>query len=239
MTTGSASGPHSRERRDGVLDLAQTVLAVHDTTDSEETIERLTAYSRTAVGCDDGGVMMAAPRNNYTTSGATSDAVVRAHELQVELDEGPCLAALEEHEAIYRVTDTLTDEPWPKWSAEVAELGYRSVMSVPLSTKTRRYGSLNAYARRPDAFDHDDMAVMLVLARHAAASLAATLDIEGLRRAVDARKMIGIAMGMIMERYGLDADRAFDVLRRLSQAENRKLREVAKDVIEKRRLTGS
>ncbi|RYZ62793.1 MAG: ANTAR domain-containing protein, partial [Proteobacteria bacterium] len=89
------------------------------------------------------------------------------------------------------------------------------------------------------AFDEDDLAVTMILARHASASLAANLDIEGLRKAVDARKLIGIAMGMIMERYDIDADRAFDVLRRISQTENVKLRDVARQVVEQRGLSGA
>ncbi|MBA4609075.1 GAF and ANTAR domain-containing protein [Aeromicrobium sp. Marseille-Q0843] len=218
------------------LNLAHTVLALHEAADSEETLERVAHYSRSAIGCDDAGVMLLLGRHQVDTAGATSDTVARAHELQIKLDEGPCLAALEHSETIYRVEDTLSDTQWPRWSAAVAELGYRSVLSVPLATKSRRYGSLNVYAFEPRAFDHDDMAVMTILARHASTSLAANLDIEGLRRAVDARKLIGIAMGMIMERYGVDADRAFDVLRRLSQSENIKLRDVARQVVEQRGL---
>ncbi|SKB10188.1 GAF and ANTAR domain-containing protein [Aeromicrobium choanae] len=246
MTTDSPAGPPEapgppedaeRTRRRDPLDLAQTVLALHEAADSDETIERIAAYSRAAVGCDDAGVMLLLGRNQVDTAGATSDTVVRAHDLQIKLDEGPCLAALEHTETIYRVEDTTTDTQWPRWSAAVADLGYRSVLSVPLATKSRRYGSLNVYAFEPRAFDQDDMAVTMILARHASASLAANLDIEGLRKAVDARKLIGIAMGMIMERYGIDADRAFDVLRRLSQAENIKLRDVARQVVEDRGLS--
>src|SRR5690606_29442357 len=139
---------------------------------------------------------------------------------------------------IFHVPDAKIEPRWPRWSAAVTDLGFRSVLSVPLATRTRRFGSLNAYAHRPNAFGEDDVAVMSLLARHASVSLAATQNIEGLRKAVDARELIGVAMGLLMERYGLDADRAFDVLRRISQAENVKLRDIAREVVERRGLPG-
>ncbi|GAA3525201.1 transcriptional regulator [Aeromicrobium flavum] len=236
MTTESQSEQPVRAQVPPALDLAQIVLELHETHDSEHTIERVASYAVTAVACDDAGVMISLGRNRVETAGATGEKVHRAHELQIEFDEGPCLDVLEHPDRIHRVSDTTTDPRWPRWGAAVAGLGYRSVVSVPLAKKGHGYGSLNAYAERAQAFDADDVAVMTILARHASAALTVTHDLEGLRKAVDARKLIGIAMGMIMERYDIDADRAFHVLRRLSQAENVKLREVARQVVERRGL---
>ena len=55
-------------------------------------------------------------------------------------------------------------------------------------------------------------------------------------QAVDARKLVGQAMGILMERYDLDSDRAFEVLKRYSQDNNRKLRDVAQELIDTRKL---
>lgn len=57
-------------------------------------------------------------------------------------------------------------------------------------------------------------------------------ELQTLKAALVSRQMIGVAQGMLMLRYGLDLDRAFGVLRRRSQDENRKLRMVADVVIE-------
>lgn len=218
------------------LGLTEEVLALHEAPDSEETVERVVDFAKAAVGCDDAGVLLVHTRRRIETAAATSDTVARAHDLQVELDEGPCLDALEDPSGIYAVQDTTTDERWPRWSAEVAELGYRSVVSVPLATTARRYGSLNVYSAKPDAFDEDDVAVTLVIARHASVALAGTRNLEGLRKAMDARKIIGMAMGLVMARYELEPDRAFDVLRRYSQHHNVKLRDVAQLVVDRRGL---
>jgi GAF domain-containing protein len=181
-------------------------------------------------------VLLIHARGRLQTVAATNEAVTRAHILQVELDEGPCLEAAEDPRTIYRVDDTVTDTQWPRWSAEVAALGFRSVLAVPLATDKRRYGSLNLYSREPRAFDEDDEAIATILARHASVAVAASHEIDGLRSAIDGRKAIGIAMGLLMARYDLDTNTAFNVLRRYSQAHNMKLRDVAELVIAERGL---
>jgi hypothetical protein len=51
--------------------------------------------------------------------------------------------------------------------------------------------------------------------------------------------LIGQAQGILMERFGLSADQSFAVLRRYSQDNNVKLRNVAERIIETRRLPGT
>jgi AmiR/NasT family two-component response regulator len=59
---------------------------------------------------------------------------------------------------------------------------------------------------------------------------------ENLAAAVDARKLVGQAMGILMERFDLDGDRAFAILKRYSQDTNTKLRDVAQTLIDSRKL---
>jgi len=221
---------------EGDLSFSEIALELHGAEGAEETVDRIVEYSRSALASDDAGVLVVRSRKRIEIAASTSESVTRAHLLQVELDEGPCLDAVENPTTIYRIDDTTTDRQWPRWSAQIVELGFRSVLAAPLATKERHYGSINVYAKRPDAFDEDDEAVATILARHASVALAASHNIEGLRKAVDARKLIGIAMGMLMERYGIESQQAFDVLRRYSQTKNIKLRDVAQQVVTDRSL---
>ena len=53
---------------------------------------------------------------------------------------------------------------------------------------------------------------------------------------MDSRHIIGLAQGMLMERFDLDREQAFAVLRRYSQDRNIKLRNLAQYVVDRRGL---
>ena len=133
------------------------------------------------------------------------------------------------------IRDTLADVRWPEWAAKVATLGVRSVLDVPLAT-SRTVGVLGLYSPDPDAFAADDEAVAHILARHASVALASARHEETMAQAIDARKLVGQAMGILMERFDIDGDRAFAVLKRYSQDTNTKLRDVAQQLIDTRKL---
>lgn len=213
---------------------SEMALELHNEPTAERTIERIAEFAMTATSCDDAGIMLVRGRNQIETAAATSSRVAESHNLQIMFDEGPCLDAIEGG-PLYVANDVATDTRWPAWGPAVAELGMRSVLSIRLETRTRRYGSLNLYAERTGAFDDDDIAVGSIFVTHASVALAAAHNEEGLQVAIDARKLIGQAQGIIMERYDLDANRAFEFLRRQSQHHNIKLRDVAAWVVEHRK----
>jgi len=215
---------------------SEIALSLHEAGSTEETIGLIAEYGRVAVGGDAAGVLIIRSRHRLEEAASTSDAASRAQLLQSELDEGPSLEPAERPTKVDRIDDTTSDPRWPRWCAAVAELGFQSVLLAPLATRERRYGSINVYAHRAGAFDEDDEAVAMILARHAAVALARSNDVEGLRRAIDARKLIGIAMGMLMERFDIGEEQAFDVLRRYSQSHNTKLRDVAEQIVSDRSL---
>jgi len=217
---------------------SRMALELHDEPTAERTIERIAEFAMAATDCDDAGVMVVHGRKQVETAAATSSRVAESHNLQIVHDQGPCLDAIE-GEAIYLSPDIAEDERWPLWGPAIAKLGVRSVLSVRLATRARRYGSLNLYAERPDAFDEDDVAVASIFVSHASVALAAAHNEQGLQRAIDARKLIGQAQGILMERFDLDADRAFEFLRRQSQHHNVKLRSVAEWVVDNRALPAS
>lgn len=212
---------------------SEMVLELHDHADPDRTVEGIVSWAQRAAECTDAGIMLVHARNRIETAVATSPRVTEAHDLQIKHGEGPCLEALEDGEA-YMSGDVEHDERFPKWGPAVAKLGYHSVLSLPLATRARKYGSLNLYNEDHDAFDEDDFAVTQIFSRHAAVALAAAHEQHGLQVAIDARKLIGQAQGILMERFDIDADRAFDFLRRQSQDHNIKLRDVAAWIVNHR-----
>lgn len=56
-------------------------------------------------------------------------------------------------------------------------------------------------------------------------------EVQGLRLAMEHRAEIEQAKGIVMATLGCGPDEAFDILRRQSQHENRRLREIAQDLV--------
>ena len=90
------------------------------------------------------------------------------------------------------------------------------------------------YSRKTHAFSSDDIYHGLALAAHVAVALAASEKEEQL----ESRTIIGHAEGILMERFGIDAEQAFNVLRRVSQDRNVKLNLIAEELGWTRRAPG-
>jgi GAF domain-containing protein len=148
-------------------------------------------------------------------------------------NEGPCVeAALDE--LIVRTDDFRAEERWPRYSAAVVEIGVLSGLSFKLYTADRTAGALNLFSFKVNAFDAEDETTGVVLAAHAAAAILASRQGEQLQSALSTRDRIGQAKGIIMERFGVDDVKAFEMLRRLSQDSNTRLIDLAQRVIDTR-----
>jgi GAF domain-containing protein len=211
--------------------IASMAMELHDADTPEETAETIAHYARVSVDADGAGLKVVSD-GAVETIADTSDDIEWAHQLQAELGEGPCLAALEGGDATYLVRDTRADARWPHWGSAAADIGFRSVISSTLETRTRRIGSLNVYARGVGAFDDDDAGFISWLATHASIAIANIAEREGLRTALSNRTVIGQAEGILMSSFGIDADRAFAYMKRLSQDTNTKLVKIAAEIIE-------
>jgi len=120
------------------------------------------------------------------------------------------------------------------------ELGVRSSISFRLFAAQRSsWGALNVYSLTPHAFDDDDVIHGQTIAAMVGVVLARSIHEHQLAEALETRTLIGQATGILMERFQLDADVCFNILRRLSQQNNIKLRDIAAQLVETRRLPGS
>jgi GAF domain-containing protein len=188
-------------------------------------------------GAECASITVRARHNRGATLGATDDCAALADALQYDLGEGPCVEA-GDHVEWYRSGDVAADPRWPAWGPRVAdELGIRSLLSIRLVGETESLGALNVYARSTGRFvDRRDIDLVLLFATHATIALAAAREVSGLRTAVQSRHVIGIAQGILMERYDLDSDQSFALLRRYSNALNVKVHDVCEDIAATRRL---
>lgn len=169
----------------------------------------------------------------------TGEEAPEVDQLQYDEGDGPCLTAFREREVIL-VNSTRTDERWPAFARRAAAKGVLSSLSAPLLVEDRGIGALNFYAHAERAFSDGDGKVAMAFAEQAAIIVANAQAYWGARdhslnldEAMRSRAVIEQAKGIIMARSRLSPDDAFDVLRKVSQRENRKLREIAAELVQK------
>ena len=214
------------------LDFALLAADLHRENAELPTLELIvTRAVQTVDGCDYCGVSVREPGGRVWTPASTDPLVDQADALQYQLGEGPCLEAIWTLDTC-TIDDMKTETRWPTWAPRAAGLGIGSVLSVQVETpEGQALAGLNLYANRPHAFDHTDVAIASILARHAGTALADALNQEQLRTAMRSRQIIGVAQGILIQRFGLDLDQSFEVLRRYSQNNNMKLRDLAQNLV--------
>lgn len=190
-------------------------------------------------GCDEACVSLVHRSRRIDTPAATSAVARRGDELQYELQEGPCLDAIWHHETVH--SDDLSSETrWPTWGPVAAgQLGFRSMLCFQLFTGRDSLGALNLYARSTQAFDATGTDVGWALAAHVAVALAGEQELVDMHHAVANRTVIGQAQGVLMERFGLDAAQAFDILSTVATSNDISLDRVATQLVRTRSLPGS
>ena len=207
--------------------IARTLHEEHG--DVDRTLHSITSAAvRTVPGAEFASISLVTARRVHPR-GATSELAEEIDGLQTEYDQGPCLDSLRGHNTV-RVDDFTTEGRWPRFAAEAARRGARSLLSFQLFTEGISLGALNLYATVPRAFDTESETIGQIFASHAAIALSAARQEENLRHALDGRDLIGQAKGILMERYRLTAPGAFELLVRASTHTNRKLLDIAEEL---------
>lgn len=181
-------------------------------------------------------VTMATAGGPYTV-GASSSVVREVDLLQYAIGRGPCLDALSGVGGQY-VPDLADDPRWGEYGPRAAGLGIRSCVSLPVLHDDVVIAVAKVYSGRVDGLDEDQRRIADEFAAECAGGLGlaralsrAADELDDRTRAMDSRRGIDLAIGMIMGRAGCDADRAFTLLREISQRRNVKLREVAAELV--------
>lgn len=188
-------------------------------------------------GVDEGSVSVVTGRRNIGSQAPTGDLPVEVDALQEETQQGPCLDAAYEQLTV-RVDDMASETRWPEFARRASQAGAASMLSLQLYVEGDNLGALNLYSRTPRAFDDESEQVGLLFASHAAVAYAGVRKEAQLAKAVVSRDVIGQAKGILMERYNISGERAFLVLTRISQDTNRKLYDIANELVRQRTIPG-
>jgi GAF domain-containing protein len=208
-----------------------------------ETLLRVSDLTTQAMpNADLAGISLLNDSGKPTTAIFTDEAAPEIDAGQYESGQGPCLDAWRLGKVVrIDVMDEATEE-YPEFARLAMEHGVQSTLSLPLIAGDRGVGALNLYAHVEHGFSRDDEAIGAELSAAAAIVLAnatayweASQLGEQLTQAMASRAVIEQAKGMLMAQSPeLTPDGAFDLLRRASQRENVKLRDIAQRLVDRR-----
>jgi GAF domain-containing protein len=177
-------------------------------------------------------------RGRPPATAACSDPLAsQVDEVQYQTGDGPCLHAVRHGQQV-RIDDLFTHGRWPRFARQAVSLGIRSCLALPLIVDGEPVGALNLYTRRPGAFGPAETRRAERFARHASGALTLALRMascadlnDQLRSSIVSRAIIDQALGVIMATEHCPQDKAFALLRSVSQNTNVKLRDLAADIV--------
>ncbi|MFI9011525.1 GAF and ANTAR domain-containing protein [Actinosynnema sp. NPDC053489] len=137
-----------------------------------------------------------------------------------------------------RLGDTAEDRRWPLFASRLAVRGHRSCLALPLPTQRHPTAAAVLLSRQPHRFNDHTYDIILLIALHAGVALDnvevlhhSKQMVDHLTTAIGTRHTIGLAQGLLMHHFSCDTDSSFTILRTASQNTNRKLRDVAADLV--------
>jgi len=174
----------------------------------------------------DASVSLVMGRRTVQSRAASGDLPRKVDALQSATGQGPCIDAAYE-ERIVRVPNMGREQRWPDFARAAYDAGARSMLAFQLFVEGDNLGALNLYGDDVDVFDQESEQVGLLVAAHAAVAFSDAQEISQLNHALDTRDLIGQAKGILMERFKISSQQAFQILTRASSESNIKLRDVA------------
>ncbi|OLB77019.1 MAG: hypothetical protein AUI14_17410 [Actinobacteria bacterium 13_2_20CM_2_71_6] len=207
------------------------------------TVEHVCAVALSAAGVDHAAVAVALSASPRETMYASDRVAAELEELALTLGEGPGVDAFTGGPAL--VADLTAPDflaRWPVFAPAALDAGVRAVFALPLQVGGIRLGVLDLYRAEPGELDRERLADALVLADTACALLldvAPRHDRPGPNgawpeQAGSPHPEVHQATGMITVQLGVSLAVALIRLRAYAYAHDRRLRDVAADVVARR-----
>ena len=220
---------------DTFVELADTMVADFDVIDF---LHLLTDRSVRLLAASAAGVVLADPRGELRVAAASSEEAGLVELFQLQNDQGPCLDCFRTGQPISAADLTGPDQRWPRFAQAATRAGFRTVEALPMRLRDQVIGALNLFRAEPGPFETADLRIAQALADVATIGLVHERNVrrsetvaEQLQAALNSRVMIEQAKGKLAERYGINMDRAFTMLRDYARNTNQHLTDVARDFV--------
>jgi transcriptional regulator with GAF, ATPase, and Fis domain len=169
---------------------------------------------------------------------ATSEEARHLEAFQLQRDEGPCLDCYHTGRPVSVADLTTETDRWPRFTAVAAEQGFASVHAIPMRLRKDRLGALGLFGTAPGALDVDDLTLAQGLAHVASIAIVQANHTSGrddvlpaLHAAVNSRAAVEMAKGVLAQVQTIDMQEAFNRLRDYAHQHQRRLADVAREVV--------
>jgi GAF domain-containing protein len=184
------------------------------------------------------GVLLADRRNVLHVVAASSEVTRSLEIFQLQRDQGPCLDCFHTGRPVAVVDLRAAAGQWPQFVAAASAAGFASVHALPVRLRETVLGTFGLFRDTTGSLSEDDLELAQALAYVAGVAIvqdkaASDRDLlnEQLQVALDSRVVLEQAKGVLAQRGGLGMDEAFAVLRAYARDHNRRLTDIAREVV--------
>ena len=187
---------------------------------------------------DAAGLLLVDEQGRLEAVAATSGAARLLELLQLEEREGPGLECFRSGGPVTIPDVGAVQERWPRFALACQGVGFASVNALPMQRREQVIGTVNLFRVRGGGLEPD--AIRIAHALTAVATIAVLLQrvrhdqqrlVEQLQTALTSRVAIEQAKGVLAERWNVDPEQAFVVLRRHARRRNIRLTDLARAVV--------
>lgn len=225
---------------DVLHEFTRTILNPFDLADL---LDRLIAHTMELLGAQGAGIMLVDRDGALGFAAASGERVAIMERVQERSETGVCFHAFTINEIVV-TTDIDELGRWPDYTGRAQQVGFQSVIGVPLNARGKTIGVLNVYREQPGPWTEREIEHCEILAAIGAGYILNANELraqhelaEQLQGALDTRTVIEQAKGLLMAASGDSGEQAFQRLRERSMNADRKLRDVAQELIDEHERT--
>jgi transcriptional regulator with GAF, ATPase, and Fis domain len=228
----------------GKRDLGTTLVELADTLvkdfDVVDFLHTLTQRCVDLVDVDAAGLALADHSGMLRVVAASNERARLLELFEVQNEEGPCLDSYRTGHVVFEEQLDTTDR-WRRFKQEALDSGFHSVHAVPMRLREDVIGALNLFRVKAGQLSEEDATICRAMADVATIGLLqeravreARVLAEQLQAALNSRIVIEQAKGVLAEQLHVEMDVAFELLRGFARTHNRRLADVARDLLEAR-----
>jgi hypothetical protein len=218
------------------VSLADTLVADFDVIDF---LHILAIRSVELLDADAAGIMLADPHGGMHVMASSAEEARLLELYELQNNEGPCLDCYRSGRPVARDDLPAMRTSWPAFTEELQGLGFRSAQALPMRLRSETIGALNLFRLKPGRLTDADLSIGQAMADVATVGLiqeranaaSEQLAIQ-LQTALSSRVQLEQAKGVLAQRAGLQMDEAFQVMRAYARSHNRRLSDVAAQIID-------